>query len=53
MRDLIIEKLAEIERTENIVILHAVESGSRPGAFLPLTVTTMSASFMCARLSFI
>lgn len=33
MRDLIIEKLAEIERTENIVILHAVESGSRAWGF--------------------
>ena len=53
MRDLIIEKLAEIERTENIVILHAWNPAAVPGAFLPLTVTTMSASFMCARLSFI
>lgn len=33
MRDLIIEKLAEIERTENIAILHAVESGSRAWGF--------------------
>ena len=33
MRDLIIEKLAEIERTENITILHAVESGSRAWGF--------------------
>lgn len=33
MRDLIIEKLAEIERAENITILHAVESGSRAWGF--------------------
>ena len=33
MRDLIIEKLAEIEHTENITILHAVESGSRAWGF--------------------
>lgn len=33
MRELIIEKLAEIERTENITILHAVESGSRAWGF--------------------
>lgn len=29
MRDVIIEKLSEIEHIENITILHAVESGSR------------------------
>lgn len=33
MRDLIIQKLAEIEQTENIRILHAVESGSRAWGF--------------------
>ena len=33
MRDLIIEKLVEIERTESITILHAVESGSRAWGF--------------------
>ena len=33
MRDLIIQKLAEIERTEDIKILHAVESGSRAWGF--------------------
>ena len=33
MRDLIIQKLKEIERTENIRILHAVESGSRAWGF--------------------
>ena len=30
MKDLIVEKLAEIERTEDITILHAVESGTKP-----------------------
>lgn len=29
MREVILEKLREIERTENIRILYAVESGSR------------------------
>lgn len=33
MRDLIISKLAEIEKDENIIILHAVESGSRAWGF--------------------
>ena len=33
MRELIIEKLAEIERAEDIRILHAVESGSRAWGF--------------------
>ena len=33
MRDLIIQKLKEIEKTENIRILHAVESGSRAWGF--------------------
>lgn len=33
MRDLIIQKLKEIEQTENIRILHAVESGSRAWGF--------------------
>ena len=33
MKELIIQKLAEIERTENIKILHAVESGSRAWGF--------------------
>jgi len=33
VRDLIIEKLVEIERTESITILHAVESGSRAWGF--------------------
>ena len=33
MRDVIIEKLSEIERTENISILHAAESGSRAWGF--------------------
>lgn len=33
MTDLIIQKLAEIERTEDIKILHAVESGSRAWGF--------------------
>lgn len=34
MKDLIIQKLKEIEQTENICILHAVESGSRAWGFL-------------------
>lgn len=33
MKDLIIEKLAQIEREEDIKILHAVESGSRAWGF--------------------
>jgi predicted nucleotidyltransferase len=33
MRDLIIQKLKEIEQHENIRILHAVESGSRAWGF--------------------
>jgi hypothetical protein len=33
MRDVIIKKLSEIEHTENITILHAVESGSRAWGF--------------------
>lgn len=33
MRELIIEKLAEIEKNENIKILHCVESGSRAWGF--------------------
>lgn len=33
MRDLIIEKLAEIEKSEDVRILHAVESGSRAWGF--------------------
>lgn len=33
MRELILEKLAEIERNEDIRILHAVESGSRAWGF--------------------
>ena len=33
MRDLIIQKLKEIEQTENVRILHAVESGSRAWGF--------------------
>ena len=33
MRDLIIQKLAEIEQAEGIRILHAVESGSRAWGF--------------------
>lgn len=33
MRDLIIQKLKEIEQNENIRILHAVESGSRAWGF--------------------
>lgn len=33
MRDTIIEKLKEIERTENVLILHTVESGSRAWGF--------------------
>ena len=33
MKDLIIQKLKEIEQTENIRILHAVESGSRAWGF--------------------
>ena len=33
MRELILQKLEEIERTENITILHAVESGSRAWGF--------------------
>ena len=33
MKDLIIEKLAQIERKEDIKILHAVESGSRAWGF--------------------
>ena len=33
MRELIIQKLKEIEQTENIRILHAVESGSRAWGF--------------------
>ncbi len=33
MRELIIEKLKEIEQTENVRILHAVESGSRAWGF--------------------
>ena len=33
MRDLIIQKLKEIEQTQNIRILHAVESGSRAWGF--------------------
>ena len=33
MRELVIQKLKEIERTENIRILHAVESGSRAWGF--------------------
>lgn len=33
MRQIIIDKLAEIERTEDIRILHAVESGSRAWGF--------------------
>ena len=33
MRELIIQKLTEIERSENITILHAVESGSRAWGF--------------------
>ena len=33
MKDIIIEKLAEIERIEDITILHAVESGSRAWGF--------------------
>jgi len=33
MRDVIIEKLNEIEQTENVTILHAVESGSRAWGF--------------------
>ena len=33
MRDIIIEKLNEIEHAENVTILHAVESGSRAWGF--------------------
>lgn len=33
MYDLIVQKLAEIEKEENIIILHAVESGSRAWGF--------------------
>lgn len=33
MHEIILEKLNEIERSENIVILHAVESGSRAWGF--------------------
>ncbi len=33
MQAIIIEKLTEIERSENITILHAVESGSRAWGF--------------------
>ena len=33
MRELILQKLEEIERTENITVLHAVESGSRAWGF--------------------
>ena len=53
MKELIIEKLDEIEQTEGIKILHAVESGSRAWDFLLLIVTTMSGLFMSVNLSFI
>ena len=33
MKDLILQKIAEIEKEENIRILHAVESGSRAWGF--------------------
>ena len=33
MKDLILLKIAEIEKEENIRILHAVESGSRAWGF--------------------
>ena len=33
MKDLIVEKLAQIEREEDVKILHAVESGSRAWGF--------------------
>ena len=33
MKDLILQKLVEIEKEENIRILHAVESGSRAWGF--------------------
>ena len=33
VKELIVQKLAEIEKAENIKILHAVESGSRAWGF--------------------
>ena len=33
MKNIILEKIKEIERTENVKILHCIESGSRAWGF--------------------
>ena len=48
VKELIIQKLAEIEQSENIKILHAVESGSRAWGFPSPDSDYVSASSMSA-----
>lgn len=49
MRKVIIEKLQQIEKQENVRILHAVESGAVHGVLNLRTVILMYALFMCVR----
>ena len=43
VNDLILLKLKEMEAAHHVKILHAIESGSRAGALLRRTATTMCA----------